>query len=257
MSDKYKRINGQLVYKICLNCGTRFPLKRDTRGKYCSNPCWIRSPEHDEVVRRALKGKKRSAEDIEKSAAPRRGTHQSKEVIKKRMAFWKEGFTWKPETIKKRAESNRGQKRTGAELKKIQDSVAKSYGYSSYAELKLHPRKNYRIKYEVDQKVRASERDQNVCLLCGIQENLEVHHIIDVRRFPVEQQDNTAHNLRNLITLCRTHHKELIGFKKKSYIDTVFELQELLALKYGYVYDWVSTRSLLNLPIAEKVTLKI
>jgi len=71
------------------------------------------------------------------------------------------------------------------------------------------------------QRRRVLRRDNFSCVVCGISDQdhkeefgrgIEVHHIVPVRAFdawdrPVED----AHVLRNLVTLCRTHHPDAPG----------------------------------------------
>lgn len=71
------------------------------------------------------------------------------------------------------------------------------------------------------QRDRAIQRDEHECIVCGISDSehadrfgrgLEVYHIVPVRLFdqwdlPVED----AHELSNLVTVCRTHHPDALG----------------------------------------------
>lgn len=71
------------------------------------------------------------------------------------------------------------------------------------------------------QRERAIERDGYECSVCGISDDehrnrfgrgLEVHHIVPIRLFAAwEKPPEDAHTLRNLITLCRTHHPDAPG----------------------------------------------
>lgn len=57
------------------------------------------------------------------------------------------------------------------------------------------------------------ERDNNICQLCLRNykgalrpyeyEGLEIHHII-----PIEEDENKAFDMQNLITLCKVHHEQ-------------------------------------------------
>jgi transposase/ribosomal protein L37AE/L43A len=71
-------------------------------------------------------------------------------------------------------------------------------------------------------RLKALERDDHECTVCGITDEehrdrfgfgLDVHHVVPVRLFaqwdkPIED----AHTLRNLETVCRTHHPDAPGF---------------------------------------------
>lgn len=79
-----------------------------------------------------------------------------------------------------------------------------------------HPRwkGGSRPKYDGDwsgARKRARKRDEYECQLCGLSENdtdgqLDVHHIVPVREFDNPQN---AHNLDNLVSLCRSCHFRL------------------------------------------------
>lgn len=72
-----------------------------------------------------------------------------------------------------------------------------------------------------EQRVKALERDGYECSVCGITDTehrnrfgrgLEVHHIVPVRSFASwDKPAKDAHVLRNLITVCRTHHPDAPG----------------------------------------------
>lgn len=67
------------------------------------------------------------------------------------------------------------------------------------------------------QRRRALKRDGHQCKLCGrgkpdLGRNPDVHHITPVREF---DELNDAHDLDNLITLCRQHHKDWEGIPLK------------------------------------------
>jgi len=71
------------------------------------------------------------------------------------------------------------------------------------------------------QRRRALRRDDSECVVCGISNKehrerfargLEVHHIVPVRVFDSwDLSIADAHSLRNLVTLCRTHHPDAPG----------------------------------------------
>lgn len=67
----------------------------------------------------------------------------------------------------------------------------------------------------------ALARDNHNCVVCGISDEthrrqfgrgLDVHHIVPVRLFKKwERPQEDAHSLRNLVTVCRTHHPDSPG----------------------------------------------
>jgi len=60
-------------------------------------------------------------------------------------------------------------------------------------------RSNAHLKAQKDGK----ERDFYTCQICGSTENVEGHHIFDV-------QFGGAANEKNIITLCRYHHRKKV-----------------------------------------------
>jgi len=64
-------------------------------------------------------------------------------------------------------------------------------------------------------------RDEHRCVVCGIEDEehhhrfghgLDVHHIVPVRLFVQwDKPPEHAHSLRNLVTVCRTHHPDSPG----------------------------------------------
>ncbi|MFW6376734.1 MAG: hypothetical protein ACOC0F_02050 [archaeon] len=71
------------------------------------------------------------------------------------------------------------------------------------------------------QREKALERDDYRCTVCGISHEehrerfgrgVEVHHLVPVRLFKQwEKPPEHAHVLRNLVTVCRTHHPDAPG----------------------------------------------
>jgi len=64
-------------------------------------------------------------------------------------------------------------------------------------------RQNYRGKYWNQTREKVLERDGHKCVVCGKEENLQVHHKIPVSEFDSYKE---ANKLSNLITLCSSHH---------------------------------------------------
>jgi len=70
---------------------------------------------------------------------------------------------------------------------------------------------------------KALERDGHACVICGVTKEekpnrIDVHHIR-----PVESFDNNAdaHELDNLVTLCRSHHRKWEGLPLRPHTDTI------------------------------------
>lgn len=71
------------------------------------------------------------------------------------------------------------------------------------------------------QRRRALRRDDHRCVVCGISDEehsrrfgkgLDVHHFVPVRRFiECDCDPEEAHALRNLVSVCRTHHPDAGG----------------------------------------------
>jgi transposase/5-methylcytosine-specific restriction endonuclease McrA len=71
------------------------------------------------------------------------------------------------------------------------------------------------------QRQRALRRDGYRCVVCGISDEdhsdeyghgLDIHHLVPVRRFvQCDCPPRDAHALRNLVTVCRTHHPDCGG----------------------------------------------
>ena len=197
--------------KQCIECGKKFIKRQGTTGKYCSSGCWIRSDEHTKVVRKALKDKPLSDAHRKKLSLAKLGKKQTKEFVKKRL-YWLKGYRWRRETIQKRADSNRGQKRVGDAHKNIVDGIAKRHGYSSYEEMP-HP-SEYNPDYRGDdwdeKRKEARKRDNDTCQKCGRKDRLQVHHIVPWRI----SHDS---NLSNLITLCIYCHQGLKSEELKNF----------------------------------------
>lgn len=83
-----------------------------------------------------------------------------------------------------------------------------------------HSRKWYRGKWW-RQRQKARERDSYKCTVCGMTDEehqrrcgqeLDVHHIVPIRLFDRwDKPIADAHELRNLTTVCRTHHPDAPG----------------------------------------------
>ena len=69
----------------------------------------------------------------------------------------------------------------------------------------------YGTKWE-EKREMALERDDYTCQGCGCNENLHVHHIRPLRTF---EDDENPHRLNNLVTLCRSCHKQWEGLPVK------------------------------------------
>lgn len=79
----------------------------------------------------------------------------------------------------------------------------------------------YYSTHWIKQREKALVRDDYRCTVCGIHDEehrrrfgrgVEVHHIVPVRLFKIwEKPPEHAHLLRNLVTVCRTHHPDAPG----------------------------------------------
>jgi len=81
-----------------------------------------------------------------------------------------------------------------------EDCKQKCYLYRLKADPnKKHTQRDTTLFKEV--RIKALERANNKCEICGSEERLEVHHINPVKRSPLEEFD-----IENLIVLCHEHH---------------------------------------------------
>lgn len=76
----------------------------------------------------------------------------------------------------------------------------------------------------------ARERDSRTCLICGnTLDQIDVHHIIPVRRIPVAERKP---DLTNVLCLCRKHH----SWADHNLDESIVFLRNLLSKQYGYAY---------------------
>jgi len=68
--------------------------------------------------------------------------------------------------------------------------------------------------YRIRRKVK--KRDNHNCVVCGKEENLEVHHVVPASKF---DEPEKSHQMKNLVTLCAEHHVEYEG----NYVNPRFE----------------------------------
>lgn len=98
-----------------------------------------------------------------------------------------------PETIEKMSEVKRGEKNP-----MWAGGYEGEYGYMWSAK-----------------RVEALERDGYECRVCGVEENLHVHHKVPRRHF---DDPNDAHYLINLITACETCHPKLEKISRRTLV---------------------------------------
>jgi len=71
----------------------------------------------------------------------------------------------------------------------------------------------------------ARERDDNECIICGSENNLEVHHVVPARKF-AEPED--AHKMINIVTLCKQHHSEIEGSRNNPRLERKLSKEEVI-----------------------------
>jgi len=102
--------------------------------KYCSAACWRKSPQHRKLYHDTFANKPLPEALKKKLSLAKLGKKQNIDFIQKRL-FWVKGYKWREETIRKRAESNRGKKRTGVAYQNILNGIARTLGYTNYSEI--------------------------------------------------------------------------------------------------------------------------
>lgn len=182
---------------------------------------FVRTQQHRENIRKALVGKKHSAEWTEKVAAKKRGTHQSVEAIR-RTSEGNRGKIRTPEmkekyriastiSMKKRLENGwkpkapmLGRKHSEATKQKMSEARSnekhwKWAGGITPKNLKIRHSRQY-----VSWRNLIFTRDNWTCKKCGVKGgNLVAHHIRNFAEYPELRFD-----LDNGITLHNLHHVE-------------------------------------------------
>jgi hypothetical protein len=194
----------------CKLCKILFQPCRGARGVYCSSKCWARSPEKARINRHALKGKKLSKAHKLKMRMAKLGKKQPRELVEKRIASIRSNgnWKWKKSTILKRANANRGQKRTGKAYQNILDGIARSHGYKNYKSIPHEDNPDWRGPEWKKIREEIKKRDGYKCQKCPKTKRLQVHHIVPWRK----THDNSP---SNLITLCINCHQREKGINKK------------------------------------------
>ncbi len=206
--------------QICLKCGKKFHVKLSRvlkgKGKYCSRECYLqRSPHFDkEWLRQKYCNEHLTTAEIAKIVQV--------DTVTIRSQVCKFGLKRK----KKITEEHKQKLRIAREGKKHSEETKRKMSKAQLGE-KGHNWKGGVIPLKFrspwkQNKVKALKRDDFKCQICGKiksdngERELDVHHKVPFRCF---DNPTDAHDIENLITLCRVCHFQEDARKK--IVDTV------------------------------------